>query len=288
MKNHIVCFLSFLCSAALCLSYAEDKPYVIGSLLGQVGNRMFEVATASAVAWDHDAEAYFPDFTSSKDYSHIFFRCKIVPPSMKVSFEWSVKNFMYEPIPYRPNMKISGYCQNEKYFAHHRDRLLRLFKPNQSDLHYIQKKYSRILHHDNSVSVHLRYYYGEVPNDTSFLQYDREYFEKAMALFPKNSLFVVTSDNIEFARKNIPTDRGEVIFIEHEPFYIDFFLQTMCKHNIISNSTFSWWGAWLNANPHKKVVRPLHWLGGHPDIGGPDDWIRVDARTMQEKLSSKI
>ena len=104
-----------------------------------------------------------------------------------------------------------------------------------------------------------------------------------MALFPKDSLFVVTSDNIEFARRNIPTDWGRVVFIEDELPYIDFFLQTLCKHNIISNSTFSWWGAWLNENSSKIVVRPRVWLSGQPDIGGPDEWIKVDAMGMQER-----
>lgn len=83
-----------------------------------------------------------------------------------------------------------------------------------------------------------------------------------MALFPDSSLFIVTSDNLEFARKNIPTQGRNVIFIEGERYYIDFFLQTLCKNNIICNSTFSWWSAWLNQNPNKVVVRPKVWWVG--------------------------
>ena len=176
--------------------------------------------------------------------------------------------------------------QNEKYFAHHRNKIIKLFSPNTKDRNYIKKKYGHILSHPNTVSVHLRYYYAEKPGENSFRQYDREYFEKAMELFPSYSLFVVTSDNMEFAKKNIPTNRGTVLFIEKEPYYIDFFLQSMCKHNIISNSSFSWWSAWLNKNPHKRVVRPKIWLGGFPDIGGPDDWIRIDALSMQERMKN--
>jgi hypothetical protein len=283
------CFFS-TCSSGLLVATSpkpdgsvQTKPYVIGSLLGQLGNRMFEVATAYAVAWDNNADAYFPDFTPNPDYAHIFFRCKIIPPSSKVEFEWATSAHGYQPIPFHPNMRISGYCQSEKYFLRYRDRILKLFAPRKDDLKYIKRKYNKILDHQNSVSVHLRYYYAEKPNEDQFIQYDREYFEKAMSLFPKDSLFVVTSDNIEFARRNIPTDRGEVIFIEHEPFYIDFFLQSLCKHNIISNSTFSWWSAWLNQNPSKIVVRPRDWIRGEPDIGGPDEWIKIDAMGMQER-----
>lgn len=260
----------------------SKKPYIIGSLLGQLGNRMFEVATVSALAWDNNAEAYFPELTPS-EYAHIFSRCKKQPPSMKVDFEWATPTYGYKPIPFRPNMKLAGYCQSEKYFMHQRERILQLFAPRPVDLKYIQKKYAHILNHPNSVSVHLRYYYAEKPDEDTFVQYDREYFEKAMALFSNTALFVVTSDNIAFARQNIPTENRNVIFIEKEPYYIDFFLQSMCKHNIISNSTFSWWSAWLNKNPNKKVVRPLVWLSGQPDIGGPDEWVKIDAMGMQER-----
>jgi len=255
--------------------HPKQKPYVIGSLLGQLGNQLFEVATACAVAWDNDAEAYFPDFLpinkNSFDYNHVFFRCNLKPPSKKIQYKWKADPFGYRPIRFKPNMKIAGYCQNEKYFAHHRDRLLKLFAPHPDDLQYIQKKYQWILQHPEAVSVHLRYYYAEKPDEDTFIQYDREYFEKAMALFPESSVFIVTSDNIPFARENIPTDKGNVFFVENEPYWIDFFLQSLCKHNIISNSTFSWWSAWLNQNPDKVVVRPENWLAGYPDIGGPED-----------------
>lgn len=262
----------------------QEKPYVIGKLLGQLGNKFFEIAAASAVAWDNGAEAYFPDLGIDTDFRHFFFRCKKTPPNDKVEHVAYTGTLGYTPITYHPSMKIEGYSQNEKYFAHHRDKLLKLFAPRAEDERYIKKKYSKILLHPNSVSVHLRYYYREKPDDEAFVQYDREYFEKAMSLFPDNSLFVVTSDNIDFAKKNIPTHRGTVLFIENEPYYIDFILQSLCKHNITSNSSFSWWGAWLNQNPHKIVVRPRVWLAGLPDIGGPDTWIKVDAIGMQERL----
>ena len=131
------------------------------------------------------------------------------------------------------------------------------------------------------MSVHLRYYHAEKPNE--FLQYDREYYEKAMNLFPNESLFVVTSDNSDFAHKTIPSEGRHVVFIEGEPYSIDFWLQSLCKHNIISNSTFSWWSAWLNQNPEKIVVRPRIWMyGNQPDIGGPPEWIHIDAAGMRK------
>lgn len=264
--------------------------YVVGSLLGQLGNQMFEIATASALAWDNDAEACFPDLHPvSAEYRHVFFRCNRSTPNVSITKEWGNGcPFSYVPIPYQPNMKLGGYLQNEKYFAHHREKILQLFAPSPADLKHIKKKYRHILSHPNSVSVHVRYYYREKPDDESFIQYEREYYEKAMNCFPKDSLFVVISDNIDFAKNNIPTEGRNVLFIEKEPFYIDFYLQTLCKNNIISNSTFSWWGAWLNQNNQKIVIRPQKWLGGYPDINCPADWITIEAKSLQDKLRSRI
>ena len=279
-------------------SYQSDRPYIIGglythrTLLGGLGNQMFEVATTCALAWDHGADPYFPDFERlvpypETSYHHFFFRCKISPPSQEISQEWTSPCYGYYPIPFQPKMKLMGYFQNELYFAHQRKRILELFAPSQEDLNYLQSKYDWIINHPNTVSIHLRYYYGEVSHLDYYIQYDWEYYERAMALFPDSSLFVVTTDNMAFARQNIPTKGKNVTFIEGEPPYIDFFLQSMCKNNIISNSTFSWWSAWLNQNPDKIVIRPKVWLTGFPDIGGPDEWIKIDAEGLQARLKRK-
>ena len=86
-----------------------------------------------------------------------------------------------------------------------------------------------------------------------------------------------------FAKANIPCVGRNVIFIEKEPMYVDFYIQTLCKHNIISNSTFSWWGAWLNKNEDKIVVRPKRWVKDD-ELEEPKDWIKVDARDFRESI----
>jgi hypothetical protein len=282
--------LSFLCIVLLLFSSlsAEDKRYVTGSILGGLGNQMFEVATTCALAWDNGAEPYFPDFIPllphSKSLHHVFFRCALNPPKDEVSCDWATPAYGYEAIPFTNGMRLSGYSQNEMYFARYRERLIRLFAPKADDLQYIRRKYKKILQHPYSVCVHVRYYFAEKPDEPAFRQYDEEYYEKAMDLFTDDALFVVISDNMDFAKKIIPTKGKNVVFIENEPHYIDFFLQTLCKHNIIANSTFSWWGAWLNQNPEKVVVRPSEWIGGNPDIGGPDTWIKIRAKSYQERM----
>jgi hypothetical protein len=273
---------------------SEEKPYVVGSVRLGLGNQLFQVATTCALAWDNGADPYFPDYVNyfphaESTYNHIFFRCDIVPPRQKISVNWTTPISEYQPIPFTNGMKISGYSQNQRYFAHHRERIIQLFAPKDSDLEYINNKYGWLLNNENfcdTVCVHVRYYFGEVSHLPEYRQYDHEYFEQAMQLFPNNVTFVVVSDNIHFAKEVISTKDRKVVFIESESYYIDFFIQTLCNHNIISNSTFSWWGAWLNQNPKKIVVRPARWIDGYADLECPDSWIRIDAKCYYERIKN--
>lgn len=254
------------------------QSFVVADVYGQMGNNLFQVAAASALAWDNNVEAYFPDLATKPTlYQHLFSRCKIYPPHNELSCEWREPDLAYHQIPFKPNMRMIGYFQSEKFFAHHRNRILDLFAPSIKDMKYMRKKYGWLIDHPNTVGVQIRYYF-EDPIGEIFIQYGRDYLNKAMALFPEETLFVVSSNNIEFAKKNIPEWAKNVHFLEDE-FYIDFYLLTFCKHNIISNSTFGWWSAWLNLNPNKIIVRPSLWLNGHPtqDVC-PENWVKIDAK----------
>lgn len=275
MKRFICLFC--LVSNLVC----ADEPYVIANIYNQLGNNFFQVAAASALAWDNGAEPCFPDFDSnSVVYQHVFFRFSNQMPKAPIDFTWEEPIFSYKPIPYKPNMLIHGYFQSEKYFKHHREKLLEMFAPHPDDLEYIQNKYHAVLSYPNTVGIQLRYYKWEHPHEDLFPQYGKDYLEKTMALFPRTYLFVVSSNNLEYARKCIPKwAKKNVIFIENEPHYIDFYILSMCKHNIITNSTFGWWSAWLNQNPDKIVVRPSYWIKGLPtqDVC-PKEWISVKSK----------
>lgn len=250
------------------------------------------MAAASAVAWDNGVHPYFPELDpNSPLYQHVFFRCNPHLPKKnlfrifqfekdikKPSFSWKEPSYSYHPIPYKKNMKIKGYFQSEKYFAHHRQELLELFSPHPDDLVYIEQKYGPFLSHPQTVGIQLRYYKWEFPTDTLYPQYGKEYLEAAMSLFPPASLFIVSSNNIPFAKESIPQWAKHVIFLENEPNYIDLFILSRCKHNIITNSSFGWWAAWLNENPNKVIIRPSDWINGYPcqDVC-PESWISLSA-----------
>src|SRR4051812_2951135 len=114
---------------------SEEAPFVTARVIGQMGNNFFQVATASALAWDNLAEPYFQEFNpNSVLYQHVFFRCKTKLPHNQITFQWKEPSFAHHPIHYHPDMQIVGYFQSENYFAHYRDRLLELFAPHPTDL----------------------------------------------------------------------------------------------------------------------------------------------------------
>ncbi|MBI2743552.1 MAG: alpha-1,2-fucosyltransferase [Chlamydiales bacterium] len=276
--------LKLIAAALLCISSfcraEEEKGFVIANIYGQLGNNLFQVAAASALAWDNGVDPYFPSFRSSSPvYQRVFFRVNRRPPHQNISFEWNEPSYAYTPIPYQPNMRMIGYFQSEKYFAHHRERLLELFAPHPDDLAYMKQKYQWLFEHPNTVGVQLRYYKFEFPTEDLYPQYGRDYLEKAMAVFPKSALFVVSSNNLDFAKKSIPHWVKNVVFIENEPHYIDFYLLSFCKHNIITNSSFGWWSAWLNQNPNKIVICPSLWIKGFPTQDAcPKEWFDIEAK----------
>lgn len=264
----------------------SESEIVIGVIKGQLGNNLFNIAAACALAWDHNAIPYFPNLLNPQvperpeniavNYAHILFRCNLLVPEAynhRPFHYWREPSFLYHPISYRPNIIVDGFFQSEKYFAHHRARLLELFAPLPEDLRYVEQKYQWIIEHPCSVGIQIRDYWG---ND-SYPHYGKDLMRKGAAFFPSDALFVITSNNIDFVRENIPEEIKNFVLIENEPHYIDFILLQLCKHNICSNSTFGWWAAWLNKNPDKKVVVPKKWCH-YVDATDliPRGWIQID------------
>ena len=121
----------------------------------------------------------------------------------------------------------------------------------------LKKKYGDILK-ENLCSIHVRRgdYLG-LPNHHPACPL--EYYEEAMKQMDDSKIFLVFSDDFGWCKENFTN--SNVIFIEDNKDYIDLFLMTLCQNNIIANSSFSWWGAWLNQNENKKVIAPNKWFG---------------------------
>lgn len=259
---------------------------VEGHLMNQLGNQMFIVAAATSLALDNGATPIFPDFLKKTDggipfnFQEMFFRVNTdVPDHPPTSSIYQEPFFHYSPIPYVPNMKIIGFFQSENYFKHNKELILQLFAPSEKIEKYLREKYNSILNHPNSIAVHYRDYTTELPGEGYLIDVTRDYYERAFAQFPKDALFVAFSNNIQKCRKKLKHISHNIIFIKGEHYLTDLFLMSMCKHNIICNSSFSWWGAYLNANPSKKVIAPLQWFNPNYIADDmdliPEDWVRL-------------
>lgn len=257
-------------------TFADEVPYVTAHLKCQLGNNMFQVAVASALAWDHGAEPIFPELSGKKrdEFEKVLFRCNAGPLPNEVSTTWHDDMVAYSPIAYTPNMEIDGFFQSELFFAHYRERILELFAPREEEVAYIKKKYRKAFSAPCVVGVQIRRYW-EDPEATLFPQYGRRFLEEAMEYFPKDALYIVSSNDIAFAKGQMPHG-AHAIFLKGEEPHIDMRILSLCDHNIITNSTFGWWAAWLNQNPDKIVVCPYPFLLMHnSETFYPEGWIKL-------------
>lgn len=152
---------------------------------------------------------------------------------------------------------LKGLFQGERYFD--KEHINLKFKPNWLIKKYIEQKYSNILEGD-TCGIHVRR--GDyLTSGGKHTVLDIEYFKKAINII-NSEKYIVFSDDIEYCKTQFVGN--EFNFIENEKNYTDLFIMSMCENNIISNSSFSWWGAWLNGSYKKKVVAPIIWLS--PDL----------------------
>jgi len=183
---------------------------------------------------------------------------------------------------------LDGFWQSENYFKDVREEILQDFQlkaslKNENAL--ISKKMSEVV----SVSLHIRRVHGvELPGQHHHKIHgglDFAYYQKAIdiiaAQHPNLELFVF-SDDIEWAKENFKS-RFPVEFMSQNDDahnYLDLVLMSHCKHQIIANSTFSWWAAWLNQNPEKIVIAPKMWfvdqeMNAQTKDLIPSDWLRI-------------
>lgn len=243
-------------------------------LQGGLGNQMFQIASTIGFASDNNDKACF-DLT----YSNTIFQgkpsvtykdniYKKICHSENRKFEkiFHEPKFSYSEIPYTPNLLLNGYFQSEKYFVNHKDLIINLF-----DLPYdmIKKPVN------NLTSVHIRRGDYLKPNDYHNVL-DMDYYNKSFKLMG-DSNFIFFSDDIDWVKQNFVGEN--FYYSQYNDEVLDLTLMSICDHNIIANSSFSWWGAYLNKNTNKRVISPSKWFGlnGPKDIQDviPENWIKI-------------
>lgn len=181
------------------------------------------------------------------------------------------------------NTTLFGYFQNENYFKGI-SKQLRIDFTFKAPLKGQNDEIRSVIEQNTSVSIHIRR--GDYSNSNSNLPIlDISYYKKAIehvASQVSNPYFFIFSDGIDWVKENLDLSEFNHQFIDwnkNENSYIDMQLMSICKHNIIANSSFSWWGAWLNNNPNKLVIAPNKWYKGdngkYPDGFLPKEWIAL-------------
>lgn len=198
------------------------------------------------------------------------------------------KYFKYEWVKYDSkflkigkNAYLDSYWQSEKYFFDIRDILLKDFSLKVDTLN--KDLVQKIINND-SVSLHVRRtdYITDKRANRIHGVCDGGYYYRAIETITKklkNPYFFVFSDDIYWVKNNIKIP-GNVIYVSEKRYkdYEELILMANCKHHIIANSSFSWWGAWLGRYKNKIIIAPQKWLNDeryNTDAVIPDSWIKI-------------
>lgn len=264
---------------------------IIVRLRGGLGNQLFQFAAAYSLAAHHRVELKADLYTYTKHplrkYELGNFNINVPEASREEVHRFTGSNFVvrylnkknnyfncpnvfaqphyhfYEdffslPVP----IYLSGYWQSEKYFVGVKDSLRKLMTPaaamdsRNADL-ITQMRSSE------SVSIHIRR--TDYKPNSFFQPMGLDYYQRALEYIDKkitNPRFFVFSDDIAWSREEL-SGLKNVTFVDHnkgDDSFKDLLVMSACRNQIIANSTFSWWAAWLNDNTSKTVIAPQTWF----------------------------
>lgn len=232
---------------------------------GRTGNQLFQKAAAIGYAMKHGLEYNLCPWNTQNTI-------QIGRPGY---IKEATHNYQELPLLRNPRIMLDGYFQSERYFTHCREEVLKAFG------------YQWMPISATTCSIHLRRGdYLLYPEKHPVI--NEEYLDLAIKYILDTTVantFLVFSDDIPFTQQLIESrfyQHCYFEFIEGRSEKEDIELMSSCQHNIIANSTFSWWAAWLNQNPDKVVVSPSkdNWFGpgnSHLDTSDliPDSWIQI-------------
>jgi len=282
---------------------------------GGIGNRMFQYALFRVIEETY-GDAFLDETSFSPYLNHDAISLNDIFPNILYkttnlcSFKWQTKSTVFYKImrnlnesigskyilekefKYYPSLiqslpkkcYLRGFWQTEKYFSHIKTLLLNdLAFSKFSNLKNIQT--AEEMFNEESVSIHIRkgLDYQKLADYKGTCE--REYYERAIRFIEqkiKNPHFYLFTDNPKWVVDNIQNIKYTLVTwnpVMERNTYLDMQLMSQCKHNIIANSSYSWWGAWLNLNPQKIVIAPKIWF--NPSLGKrstdivPSSWIML-------------
>lgn len=240
------------------------------NLKGGLGNQMFQYAYGRNLELAGERIIFNTSFfNGARPKVDTFRDFKLDNFNIETKARFSDKKYLIydfvNKILTKLHLKEDGYWQSEKYFKNIESDIRREFTLKK----ILDSKFDNIIEKINntpSISVHIRR--GDYINDPKTKAFHNvcnlDYYSTAIDTIKaqvNNPTFFVFSDDIDWAEKNLNTN-SPTFWISNlgGEDYKELILMSKCKHNIISNSSFSWWGAWLNQNPDKIVIGPKQWF----------------------------
>jgi len=278
---------------------------------GGLGNQMFQYAFAKGLEKKSKLIAYFDMSFFKKRYARAYElsifgidlnKAESIYDRFRMGILWKfrrkLKQFLGLNIYLEPcyefseevyNIKeetyVEGFYQSEKYFEDIKDEIRKEFT-FKIEFDEKNKQVADEIKNSKSVSLHIRRgdYVSKKRYQNMFAACSLDYYKNAVEIITKGQkdfkLFIF-SDDIQWVKENLnlPYESVYIDFNKGADSFRDMQLMSLCKHNVIANSSFSWWGAWLNSNPEKIVIAPKTWFNDE-DICErdmiPQSWIRIE------------
>lgn len=263
---------------------------VIVRLRGGLGNQLFQFAAGSALAQHHQVDfkldLYYYKKHPFRTFDLPFFNVPLKEASRQEVHAFTGKNpiqrylnkkenyfhsprvcaqphyHYYEDFFSLPSdIYLSGYWQSERYFTSIKNDVVKWYQPK-NELDARSNELAAQMKSKNSVCLHVRR--GDYTADSVFGFVPVDYYTQAIKAIQEkitDARFYVFSDDLNWVKQNVSIPNPT--YVDHNKgvdSYRDMILMSHCRNNIIANSTFSWWGAWLNQNPEKIVIAPKVWF----------------------------
>jgi hypothetical protein len=253
-------------------------------LMGGLGNQMFQMSHAICQGWKNNIPSKFrpSSYTPMQanqptKYLDNIFRNVVftndIPNITRVESGWD-----YTPInpSWETSIEFFGYFQTHKNFLGYDEQIKELFQPTDEFIKKVNLLYPEI-NNEGTISLHIRR--GDYVSISHVLPViGKTYIDEAIRQNGNYSTIFVFSDDVEWVKQNL-TYPNQIIVTGLED-YEELWIMSLCKNNIMSNSTFSWWGSFLNKNKNKNVFTPSIWFGPSGERNFQDiyldSWIKIN------------
>ncbi len=288
---------------------------ILAELTGGIGNQMFQYAAAKSLSLHHNEELKLvtseggknmPEGLEKRKFDlHHFNITDPIASAEEIEQFNSISTLQRIAEKVKPNHKrkiykepfyhydenfykastnvfLKGLWQSEKYFQIHRSEIRQAFRFKAQVVNAFKELSMQMKEHQ-SASLHIRRgdYLAKISLEVLGLM-PMEYYSKGIEYISSkrtNIVFYIFSDDINWAKENLKIDNAVFVSGNVAKTHIeDLYLMSQCKHHIIANSSFSWWGAWLNDDPDKIVIAPNQWFNKGPQDTQdliPGTWIKI-------------